>query len=128
MSDIVFGQGTPPAGPRRKMRIFMVNLTHEETGVDGFIHITTLRGSHGPAIAWYTDRPDGDLPSVAVTIEAEPRSVNHGVDSAQWRGVEAAVLRWVALNRDDLLHFWEVGATWTGAAVNDFIDRLKKLP
>ena len=65
---------------------------------------------------------------MAVTIDAEPRSVNHGVDSAQWRGVEAAVLRWVALNRDDLLHFWEVGATWTGAAVNDFIDRLKKLP
>lgn len=129
MSDAEYGgDELPQPRPRRKMMIFMVNLAQDETGVEGIIHITTLRGSQGPSIAWYPSMPDGDTASVTVTIEAKPRSMNNGVDAAQWQGVEPAMLRWVVLNHADLLDFWNLGAAWPRGQVHDFIDRLRKLP
>ncbi len=106
----------------------MVNLPRDDTGVGGTIYISTAQGPHGPRIKWYPGRPSRDAASVTVTLEEDPRAINHGVQVAQWRAAEAPVRQWLALNRVELLRFWADGVSWTRQEVADFLDALKKLP
>jgi hypothetical protein len=126
-----------PAGPRGtapveadapEELVEMANLPRRDTGVEGIIYISTAQGSHGPRVKWFPDRPSRDAPCLTVTLEAEPRAINHGLPSRQAQAAEAQVKEWVALNRDALLEFWQHGVSWTRDEVNAFIDGLAKLP
>lgn len=106
----------------------MVNLPRGDTGVDGTISVSSMQGPHGPRVKWYPQRPGRDTPCLTVTLEDPPRAINHGLSPRDMRQGQAAVERWVALNREALLRFWFDGASWTVDEVYAFAKGLAKLP
>lgn len=106
----------------------LVNLTSDETGAAGIIFVSTALGQHGAGVKWFPVRAGRDLPCLTVTLEDPPRVINHGISPREARQAEAAVVAWVALNRDALQRFWDDGLSWTRKEVNAFCDGLRKLP
>jgi hypothetical protein len=50
----------------------MVNLTKEDTGIDGVIYVSTAVGAHGPRVKYYL-KTRKDQPSFSVSISDQPR-------------------------------------------------------
>jgi hypothetical protein len=106
--------------------IEMANLPAEKTGVDGVIFISTKMGQHGPRVKYFR-KPGRDQPSFSVSIEADPKVVASSLGDRVRDRAAAQVVAWVALNRAELLRFWNEGDTWLDAQVQAFKDGLKKL-
>ena len=106
----------------------MVNLARKDTGVGGIIYISTAQGQHGPRVKWYPGRPGRDEPCLTVTLETQPRVLNHQLPPRIAAEAGREVTVWAERNRDALLHFWNDGLSWTRDEVNAFIDGLAKLP
>ncbi len=105
----------------------MTNLFPEDTGLDGIIVISTAMASHGPRIKYFV-KAGRHQPSFSVSISREPRILANSLPQHVTNQVALKVIRWVALNHEALLNFWENGTTWSRAEVNAFADRLKKIP
>lgn len=104
----------------------MANLTEVQTGVPGFVTITTEVGRHGPKVRYAVSlRPPG--PGFSVSIEPEPRILFGDMEAADRGPFVDAVTRWTRLNHDALLVFWRDGAYWMMDEVQTFVARLKKV-
>jgi hypothetical protein len=106
----------------------MANLSTNRTGIDGVVYISTAQGGHDPRVKWYPGRPATGAPSLTITIEPAPKVINHGLPARIALAAADAVTRWVALNHDQLIDFWNNGTTWMEDEVDSFKARLKKLP
>ncbi len=105
----------------------VVNLTREDTGVEGTISISTAQGQHGPRIKWFPDKPSRDGPCLILSLGGPRRAVVHGLGARQARRGEAASRGWVALNEPALLEFWNNGVLWSRAELERFLNLLVKL-
>ena len=104
----------------------MANLTTAQTGVPGTIFISTVMGGHGPRAKYFV-RPGRNEPSFSVLIADPPRVVANSLPDRVLRQRAPEVVRWVALNRDALLDFWNNGDTWPQPQVNAFMQALKRI-
>jgi len=105
----------------------MANLTKGETGIDGIVTISTAQASHAARVKWYPGRPGRTALCLTVTVEAEPRAINHNLPPPVAASAAGPVVGWVAANYAGLLDFWNNGETWTRDEVNAFIDGLHKV-
>lgn len=105
----------------------VVNLTHEDTGVEGTIFIATAQRKHGPRIKWFPGKPSRDGPCLILTLGGSRSVVVHGLGPQQARRGEAASRDWVALNEPALLDFWNNGVLWSRAELERFLNSLVKL-
>ncbi len=106
--------------------IEMANLPTEKTGVEGVVFISTKMGQHGPRVKYF-QKPGRDQPSFSVSIETEPKVVASSLDERVRDRIAPRVIAWVALNRADLLRFWNEGDSWLDEQVQAFKDGLKRL-
>jgi len=106
----------------------MANLAEDDTGVAGFIYISSAQVSHGPRVKWYPQRlRTRQDPCLAVTIDA-PQAINLNLPRRIADAAAGPVQQWVALNRAALLDYWNNGYSWTRRDVTAFIDALRKIP
>ena len=105
----------------------LVNLTSEDTGVDGIVMVTTAMGQHGPRVKYYVKTGKGQ-PSFSVSIAKKPKVLTSSLPERAVNRVSPDVIAWVALNSDALLSFWKEGQFWMRREVEEFFDGLKKLP
>ena len=104
----------------------MANLTAAQTGVSGTIFISTAMGSHGPRVKYYV-QPGRTQPSFSVPISDNPSVAANSLPVHVMRQMSPQVIRWVALNKDALLDFWNNGDSWTDPQVTAFKRALKRL-
>src|SRR4051795_12727869 len=104
----------------------MANLTTAQTGVLGTIFISTVMGGHGPRVKYFV-QPGRNQPSFSVLIAALPVVVANSLPDRVLRQRAPDVIRWVALNKDALLDFWNNGDTWTDPQVIAFKQALKRI-
>jgi len=104
----------------------MANLTAAQTGVPGTIFISTAMGSHGPRVKYFV-QPGGFQPSFSVLIADPPRIVANSLPDRVLRQRSPEVARWVTLNKDALLDFWNNGDSWTDPQVTVFKQALKRI-
>jgi hypothetical protein len=102
------------------------NLTTAQTGVPGTIFISTAMGRHGPRVKYYV-QPGRTQPSFSVAISDKPGVVANSLPIRTIRQVSPQVIRWVALNKDALLDFWNNGDSWTDPQVTAFKLALKRI-
>lgn len=104
----------------------MANLTSAQTGVTGTIFVSTAMGAHGPRVKYFV-QPGRTQPSFSVSVADPPAVVASSLPVRTVRQRAPQVIEWVSRNRDALLDFWHHGDTWTQPAVNDFIQRLRRV-
>ncbi len=104
-----------------------LNLTKDDTGINGIVFISTHMGAHGPRIK-YMQKPGEHQPSFSVSISDRPRVLATSLPDRVVNRMAPAVIEWVRANRDDLLKFWNSGNDLTRAEVNQLLDGLEKLP
>lgn len=104
----------------------MTNLREQQTGVAGVIFISTVLGAHGPRVKYFI-RPGRDQPSFSVSIAESPIVLANSLPVRELNRAAPAVIRWVKLNREALLRFWNEGDTFSFDELSDFIASLKKL-
>lgn len=104
----------------------MANLTAAQTGVLGTIFISTVMGSHGPRVKYFV-QPGRNQPSFSVLIADPPRVVANSLPDRVLRQRSPEVVRWVTLNKDALLDFWNNGDSWTDPQVTAFKQALKRI-
>jgi hypothetical protein len=104
-----------------------MNLTSQQTGIDGTLFVSTAMGPHGPRVKYFVKTGKGQ-PSFSVSISAEPEVLASSLPERVVRRVAPVVVEWVKLNRVDLLRFWEEGQSWTLEEVYAFGSQLRKLP
>jgi hypothetical protein len=102
------------------------NLTTAQTGVPGTIFISTAMGSHGPRVKYFV-QPGRNQPSFSVLIADPPRVVANSLPGRVLRQRAPEVIRWVALNNDALIDFWNNGDTWTDPQVTAFKQALRRI-
>jgi hypothetical protein len=104
----------------------MANLTTAQTGIPGTIFISTVMGCHGPRVKYFV-QPGRNQPSFSVLIADPPRVVANSLPNRVLRQRAPEVSRWVALNEDALLDFWNNGDTWPQPQVNAFMQALRRI-
>jgi hypothetical protein len=104
----------------------MANLTTAQTGVPGTIFISTVMGGHGPRVKYFV-QPGRNQPSFSVLIDNPPRVVANSLPDRVLRQRGPDVIRWIVLNKDALLDFWNNGDTWTDPQVTAFKQALKRI-
>ena len=104
----------------------MANLATAQTGVPGTIFISTVMGSHGPRVKYFA-QPGRIQPSFLVLIADPPRVLANSLPNRVLRQSAPDVIRWVALNEDALLDFWNNGDSWTDPQVTAFKQALKRI-
>jgi hypothetical protein len=104
-----------------------MNLTQEDTGIEGTIFISTPMGGHGPRVKYFVKTGPGQK-SFSVSISAEPQVVASSLPDRITNRMAHDVIEWVRLNRSTLLKFWTEGKYWSLSELNAFAKRLKKLP
>jgi hypothetical protein len=106
-------------------RFEMTNLPQARTGIRGVLFLSTSVGFHGPRVKYFEKAGKGQ-PSFSVSIADEPAVLATSLPARVVAEMAPQVIAWVALNRDELLRFWNEGETWMYDDVQAFIGRLKK--
>jgi hypothetical protein len=104
----------------------MTNLQEQDTGVPGIIFISTAMGSHGPRVKYFV-KAGRDQPSFSVSIAEEPHVLANSLPAREVSRSAPAVMRWVALNREALLRFWNEGETMSVHELVAFVGALKRV-
>lgn len=103
----------------------MANLYPEDTGIPGYIYISTKQGSHGHRVKYYRTKPGDETATASFSIEPEPKVLKSNVK------IKANVLKkiqqFVSQNHQELLRFWNEGSTWRISDVAEFTKSLKKV-
>ena len=105
----------------------IVNLTKEDTGIDGVIFISTAVGAHGPRVKYYL-KTRKDQPSFSVSISDHPRLLATSLPDRVVKREAPRVIDWVKKTR---LTFWLSGTTEVSgrrAGVEQFLARLRSRP
>jgi hypothetical protein len=104
-----------------------MNLTAEDTGIEGIVFISTVLGRHGPRVTYFL-KTGRNQPSFSVSIASDPRVLASSLPRPIVAEAAPSVIRWVKLNRGALMNFWQNGTDWTRQEVEEFARALKKLP
>jgi hypothetical protein len=104
-----------------------MNLTSQQTGIDGILFVSTAMGQHGPRVKYFVKTGKGQ-PSFSVSVSEDPHVLASSLPDRVVRRVSPAIIEWVKLNYGDLLRFWQEGQSWTLDEVYAFGSQLKKLP
>lgn len=123
--DLTFAAELADAGDEDPI-FEMVNLPEKQTGVEGVIFISTAAGKHGPRVKYYV-RAGAAQRSFSVSISSEPRVLANSLPAPVLNRTAPQVIRWVALNHEALLDFWNDGETWMHDEVSAFVAKLKRL-
>src|SRR5438093_4856400 len=78
------------------------NLDKSQTGIDGFVWISTLMTGHAPRVKYFV-KPGRTQPSFSVMISDQPRVVANSLPARTVSHMAPLVIRWVSLNKDALL-------------------------
>jgi hypothetical protein len=103
----------------------MTNLQEDDTGVPG-IFISTAMGSHGPRVKYFV-KAGRSQPSFSVSISDEPRILANSLPQRDLSRASPSVMKWVRLNKDALLRFWNEGDGYSIHEVVDLVQSLKKV-
>jgi hypothetical protein len=103
-----------------------VNLTSQQTGIEGVVFVSSLMGSRGPRVQ-YLERTGKGQPSFSVSIPAEPRVLASSLPERVVNRMAKPVFEWVRLNREALLEFWNDSQYWMDDSVTAFKATLKKI-
>jgi len=104
----------------------MANLDKSQTGIDGFVWISTLMTGHAPRVKYFI-RPGRTQPSFSVMISDHPRVVANSLPARTVSQMAPLVIRWVSLNKDALLDFWHHGDTWPAAQLISFLQNFQRI-
>ena len=104
----------------------IVNLTSEETGVEGIIFVSTRMASHGPRVK-YLQKAGEDQPSFSVSIADDPRVLATSLPERIVARVAPRVVEWVVLNKAALRQIWD-GSALPSREFIALVQGLKKLP
>lgn len=102
------------------------NLGVEDTGITGFITITSMMGSRGPRVRYRKSLMEGST-SFSVSISATPEVISASMEQREIDRVKIKVKTWVVLNRQDLCRYWEHGWRMDVDEVRSLVDRLMKV-
>jgi hypothetical protein len=105
----------------------MTNLPADRTGIRGILFLSTSVGFRGPRVKYFVMTGKGQ-PSFSVSIANEPKVLASSLPERVVSEMAPQVIAWVALNREELLAFWNDGETWTFDELQAFIERLGKIP
>ncbi|MDB5876352.1 MAG: hypothetical protein JWQ07_5794 [Ramlibacter sp.] len=105
----------------------MANLGPRQTGIDGVVFISTNfpKLPHGPRVKYFL-KAGKTQPSFSLSIEADPQIVASSLPDRVVRRVAPMLTRWVKLNREALIRFWNDGDRWMDDEVTAF--KLALLP
>src|SRR5258705_2546041 len=106
--------------------IEMANLDKSQTGIDGFVWISTLMTGHAPRVNYFV-RPGRTQPSFSVMISDQPRVVANSLPARTVSEIAPLVIRWVSLNQDALLDFWHHGDTLPAAQLISFLQSFQRI-
>ena len=85
-------------------------------------------GSHGPRVKYFV-QPGRTQPSFSVSIGGAPAVVANSLPARVLRQRSPQVIAsGIAQQADALLDFWHRGDTWTQPEVNEFIQKLRRVP
>lgn len=104
----------------------MVNLREPDTGVAGVLFISTAMASHGPRVKFML-KAGRDQPGFSVSIDPAPRVLANSLPERDLARAAPQVARWVALNHEALLRFWNEGDSWDVHQLAAFAGGLQKL-
>jgi hypothetical protein len=104
----------------------MTDLQEKDTGIPGVLFISTAMESHDPRVKYFLNA-GRHQPSFSVSIAVQPAILANSVPERDLRRVAPDVVRWVALNRDALLRFWNDGDAWSVDELVAFVATLKKV-
>jgi hypothetical protein len=104
----------------------MANLDKSQTGIDGFVWISTLITGHAPRIKYFV-RPGRTQPSFSVMISDQPRVVANSLPARTVSQMAPLVITWVSLNKDALLDFWHHGDTWSAVQLISFLQNFRRI-
>jgi hypothetical protein len=99
----------------------MANLQEKHTGIPGVVFISTSMGAHGPRVKYFA-KTGGEQPSFSVSI-SDPPSLASSLAERDLNRYAPRVIRWVMLNRGELLRFWSDGKSWSIDEVAAFATR-----
>jgi hypothetical protein len=106
--------------------IEMANLDKSQTGIDGFVWISTLMTGHAPRVKYFI-RPGRTQPSFSVMISDQPHVVANSLPARTVSRMAPLVIRWVLLNKDALLDFWHHGDTWSAVQLISFLQSFRQI-
>jgi hypothetical protein len=127
MSEIKQPQ-TYADAPDDLVLIEMANLPESDTGIPGWIYVSSRQGSHAPRIKYYANRPTRQAPSMSVGISEDAPIFNHRLPIEVVQQIGPLVQQWVCQNKDALLSFWNDGYQWSREEVNQFLLGLRRHP
>jgi hypothetical protein len=104
----------------------MANLDKSQTGIDGFVWISTLMTGHAPRVKYFV-RPGRIQPSFSVMISDEPWVAANSLPACTVSQMAPLVIRWLSLNKDALLDFWHHGDTWPAAQLISFLQSFQRI-
>lgn len=105
----------------------MANLNQEATGIIGFIYISTEQGSHAPRVKYYKKTGKGQ-PNFSVSISDSPEIlVSSGMSKTEINNIEKDVFKFVVLNKEKLLKFWNEGTTYDQTELIQFLNSFTKV-
>jgi hypothetical protein len=112
--------------PTDDVLLEMANLDKSQTGIDGFVWISTLMTGHAPRVKYFV-RPGRTQPSFSVMISDHPRVVANSLPARTVNQMAPLVVQWVQLNKDALLDFWHHGDTWTATQLIHFLQSFGRI-
>jgi hypothetical protein len=112
--------------PTDDVLLEMANLDKSQTGIDGFVWISTLMTGHAPRVKYFV-RPGRTQPSFSVMISDHPRVVANSLPARTVNQMAPLVVQWVQLNKDALLDFWHHGDTWTATQLIHFLQNFRRI-
>ena len=104
----------------------MANLDKSQTGIDGFVWISTLMTGHAPRVKYFV-QPGRTQPSFSVMISDHPRVVANSLPARTVNQMAPLVVQWAQLNKDALLDFWHHGDTWTATQLIHFLQNFRRI-
>lgn len=106
--------------------IEMANLPESDTGIPGWIYVSSRQGTHAPRVKYYVNRPARRAPCMSVVVSDEAPIFNHRLPADVIEQTGTLVQDWVRRNKDALLSFWNDGYRWSRDEVNQFLLGLRK--
>ncbi len=104
----------------------MANLQQKHTGIPGVVFISTTMGAHGPRVKYFLKAGKAQ-PSFSVSLSDPPKVLANSLPDKDLTKIAPLVVRWVELNRDELLRFWEDANSWSVDEVAAFAHSLRKV-
>ena len=108
--------------------IEMANLPQSDTGIPGWLYVSSRLGRHGPRVNIYPNRPARRAACLSVAISDQARIFNHRLPDEVVQRMGPMVQEWVRQNEAALISFWNEGHQWSREEVNAFLLGLRKYP